>query len=358
MLKMDISFKLVLLSIFFAQMAFSTSSGLDGPDDSEISNHLILSIYVDNSGKALINGYVDDPKSLAILRSKSSSEYTYDNSSRELYALTGALTSKSRNNWTIEFESTGSYDEYLVMLYLPENARLKGVECSSGIDHLVSASNESFIIECHGSGIIDPTVLLEYIIPLAESPRADGNESGDGYAGDSYKAIALLFLLAAGLCLLAFMLRSRHASVNATERTETGKAIESPTAPAPDSSHLSVPLKQNNDPGWQSLLRDEKIESCASNPDKKQREAIELAGEISVVMDTLTDKEKSILRVLLKHGGAMTQIEIRHELDMSKSSLSGILTSMERRKLITKQEKGRTNVIELSEWFLNHYGRS
>ena len=54
----------------------------------------------------------------------------------------------------------------------------------------------------------------------------------------------------------------------------------------------------------------------------------------------------------------MTQTEMRYELDISKSSLSGILTSMEKRKIITKQEKGRTNVIELSEQFLNAQERS
>jgi hypothetical protein len=358
MLKMDVSFKLILLSLFFAQMAIEMSAGQNGPDDSEISNQLILSIYVDDSGRALINGYVDDPESLAILSSESSSEYTYDNGSRELYALTGALTTKSRNNWTIQFESTGSYDEYLVMVYLPENARLKGAKCSSGIDHLVSASNESFIIECHGSGITDPAVFIEYIIPLAKSPRADGNDSGDGYAGYSYRAIALFFLLAAGLCLLALILRFRHASVKAADRTETGKAIASPTAPAPDSSHLSVPLKENNDPGWPPLLRDEKIEAGASSSNKNHVDAMELTREVSAVMDTLTDREKSIMTILLKRGGAMTQTDLRNELDMSKSSLSGILTSMERRKIITKRGKGRTNVIELSKEFLNHRERS
>ncbi|MDD4651817.1 MAG: hypothetical protein PHQ34_06265 [Methanothrix sp.] len=334
------------------------SAGQNGPDDSEISDQLILSMYIDDSGRALINGYVDDPESLAILRSGSSSEYTYDNGSRELYALTGALTTKSGNNWTIQFESTGSYDEYLVMIYLPEDARLKGVKCSSGIDRLVSASNESFIIECHGSGITDPAIFIEYLIPLAKSPRADGNDFRDGYAGYSYRAIALFFLLAAGLCLLALMLRSRNASVKAKDWTETGKAIASPTAPAPDSSHLSVPLKDNNDPGWPSLLRDEKMGPGASSSNKDHVEAMELTGEVSALMDTLTDREKSIMKILLKRGGAMTQTDLRTELDMSKSSLSGILTSMERRKIITKRGKGRTNVIELSKEFLNHRERS
>jgi uncharacterized membrane protein len=85
---------------------------------------------------------------------------------------------------------------------------------------------------------------------------------------------------------------------------------------------------------------------------------MELTSEVSAVMDTLTDREKSIMKILLKRGRAMTQTDLRNELDMSKSSLSGILTSMERRKIITKRGKGRTNVIELSKEFLNHRERS
>ena len=98
--------------------------------------------------------------------------------------------------------------------------------------------------------------------------------------------------------------------------------------------------------------------SEASELDEKRGAGIELTREISAVMDTLTDKERSILKALLQRGGTMTQTEIRYEVDISKSSLSGILTSMEKRKIITKQEKGRTNVIELSERFLNTQERS
>jgi uncharacterized membrane protein len=96
----------------------------------------------------------------------------------------------------------------------------------------------------------------------------------------------------------------------------------------------------------------------ASGLYEKREAGIELTSEISAVMDTLTDKEQSVLRALLLRGGTMTQTEIRYETDISKSSLSGILTSMEKRKIITKRESGRTNVIELSERFLNTKERS
>ncbi len=95
-----------------------------------------------------------------------------------------------------------------------------------------------------------------------------------------------------------------------------------------------------------------------SDPDENREAGIKQTNAILAIMDTLTDKEKAIVKALLARGGTMTQTELRYETDISKSSLSGILTSMEKRKLVIKEEKGRTNVIELSNRFLNTQERS
>jgi len=71
------------------------------------------------------------------------------------------------------------------------------------------------------------------------------------------------------------------------------------------------------------------------------------------VMETLTDKEQAIVNALIKHGGEMFQVDIRYETEIPKSSLTAILRSLEKRKLIKKKEWGRTNLIKLSEWFLS-----
>jgi DNA-binding HxlR family transcriptional regulator len=147
---------------------------------------------------------------------------------------------------------------------------------------------------------------------------------------------------------------------------EPSKYAVAPAPSGPGELDSPIPIEQRIDSNPPAIPLNEDTKgspgipenSEASWPDKKRRGGIELTSEISTVMDTLTDKEQSILKELLQHGGTMTQTEIRYEMDISKSSLSGILTSMEKRKLITKKEKGRTNVIELSERFLNHKERS
>jgi len=80
---------------------------------------------------------------------------------------------------------------------------------------------------------------------------------------------------------------------------------------------------------------------------------IAISSEMEAVMQTLTPRERAVMSTLIEYGGRMTQAEIRYETGTPKSSLTGILTSLERRKLITKKEWGRTNIIELSEWFLS-----
>ncbi len=318
----DISTDLIFLSILLVPIIVGMAFSQEGPDDTEVLNQLVLNIYIDDAGRALINGYIDDPGALAYLNS---SEYTYEDDSRQLYAITSALTSKSRDNWTLSFESRGIYDEYQIMLYLPENAKLRWVNCSFGLDYLVYAANESVIAEVQGYNITDPAVNIEYLLPLAEASGADAEIVTDSDAGYLHMSLALFVLLAAGFGILIFLLRSRRESTK---------------------SELSTPAEQQTNTG----------DSAKSL--KEDAEGSSRISKIAVVMDTLTDKEQSIIRALLKHGGSMTQKEIGYETDISKSSLSGILTSLEKRKIITKKGKGRANVIELSKRFSNNQERS
>lgn len=359
----DFSIGLILLSILFISITLGAAFSQDASDDSQELNQLVLNVYVDDGGKCLINGYVEDPGSLAFLNS---SEYTYEDDSRQLFAITNVLTSKSGDNWKVSFGSEGSYDEYRIMFYLPVNAKLSGVNCSLGLDYQVYASNRSVIAEVQGHDITNPAVNIDYILLLAEVPKAEGDIVTGTVAGNSYATIATFILLIAGSGLLIFLLRSWYIPAKREEFFEPHKYAVAPTSLGSRQLDLPAPIEQHIDSNAAAMPLNEDTEcgsrlseiSEASGPDKKRAGGIELTSEISVVMDTLTDKEQSILKGLLQRGGTMTQTEIRYEMDISKSSLSGILTSMEKRKLITKKEKGRTNVIELSERFLNPKERS
>ena len=88
------------------------------------------------------------------------------------------------------------------------------------------------------------------------------------------------------------------------------------------------------------------------------KNVIVVSSEMEAVMQTLTARERAVMSTLIDHGGRMTQADIRYETGTPKSSLTGILISLERRKLVSKKEWGRTNIIELSDWFLSKKERS
>ncbi len=390
------SHHLILIIIILISIVFGTALCQNSSDSSQVQiNQLVLNIYIDDAGRALINGYVDDPLTLSFLNS---SEYTYEEDTRQLYAITGALTSKSRDNWTASFESIGRYEEYHVMLYLPASAKLWRIDCSSGLDYLVFTANESVVAEIHGSEITDPSVNIGYLLSLADVPGSKPAVAPGAIAADdfwhSYTTIALILLFVAVLGLLIFFrLKLRHSSQILSllpgHREDGAETVALALKPSNPSNSCQQHIKTGSQCGSHNIPEKEELgyssirETASSRipdapgtpgtlgtlgaPDtpctpgisqspaieEKSRGAIEITSEIFAVMDTLTDKEQSVFKALLRRGGVMTQTEIRYDVDISKSSLSGILTSMERRKIITKKEKGRTNVIELSERFLN-----
>lgn len=105
-------------------------------------------------------------------------------------------------------------------------------------------------------------------------------------------------------------------------------------------------------------LEGEGFDRSVSDVGDAVKNGIVISSEMEAVMQTLTAREQAVITTLISHGGRMTQAEIRYETRTPKSSLTGILISLERRKLITKTEWGRTNIIELSSWFLSKRERS
>jgi uncharacterized membrane protein len=258
---------------------------------------LILNIYVDEAGEALVTGYVEQ-EDIDSLRFLKTSESLYENDTNQLYALTNALTWKSGDNWGINFTTHAYYTEYHTIFYLPGDVKLfpGKIKCSEGLDYFVAASNESIVIDVQGYDVDNPMTMIEYQQPL----RENGGE-GTGFGFGYLVSVTALSVLAIALIIALVKMKRRE-------------------------GHEEV--------------------------DEVKKGEIEVTSEMARVMETLTDRERTVVNALLKHGGEMTQADLRYETEIPKSSLSGILRTLERRKMIKKKEWGRTNVIELSEWFL------
>lgn len=346
---------------------------------------LDLDIYLYDTGSALVTGYVDDPMNLTFLRSvqyaalydQYSSNYRYENDTHRLNAWTDALTSKQGENWSMMFSCDGFYNEYHVVFHLPDRLRLGRVNSSTGPNYLVSASNDSLIVEAQGYDVHDPAISIEYRQPLnGEVNEPDGNvsdndNSNGNIAGSDnvrFNQAYLLLILIAALAiggLIIFIVRRRATSPkikSSIPETEIAKIEEasSPSNPAvsevkaedlPGDDQVLDALPPEFDQLADASEEDGKPEETPLIEEGPRKETI-MSSEMIAVMDALTPRERSIVEALIKRGGRMTQAEIRYETNLPRSTLTTILISLERRGLITKREWGRTNVVELSEKYL------
>jgi uncharacterized membrane protein len=445
-----VQWRAVAILVFILSLVFAPALA---EENSTFGQRLILNVYLDDSGKALVTGYADNTAGLLFLNS---SQYRYENETSQLYALTDELTTKVGDLWTIRFDAIGSYDDYHVTFYLPSDMRLGNIDISSGLGYLLSASNESLVADVQGYEVHSPVISIDYqqsleanrsMVPLPPPPGNIGNivnfslilaafaliiallavfifmrrrkdEHREMRANHEEKSIGSVAIIAAppkaaspessdqnfdqkdlaGTEILAKDATPRPEDLTddgvystaasdsspavlpprivpsgevaakplPTNTLQTSEQPLLPPVPAPSDPNISRVEERAEENGVDeggASLADESDQTDAIYREKPganraQSAAIVISSEMEAVMQTLTARERAVLTTLIDHGGRMTQADIRYETGTPKSSLTGILISLERRKLVTKKEWGRTNIIELSEWFLSKKERS
>jgi uncharacterized membrane protein len=382
------------VTLFFVAALLAMSAHAQ-ESDASVGQSLILNVYLDNAGKALVTGYAEDVNGLAFLKD---SQFRFENDSHQLYVLTDDLTAKVGDLWTLTFDAIGSFDDYRVTFYLPSETSLGEINASQGLGYLLSASNESLVADVQGYEVSDPRITILYQQPLA----ANGSSLPPlppSYPGQGAALIMLLIaatLLVAGFGFAVFLQRKRRGSTassiednlslpSVAAKTSSFPEVDSllPASPDDDGVFLSEPsqIPLANEPGHieppthqadEPALPTEPvgiqgqdsptIESATTREtptasrlplEPSVKNVIVVSSEMDAVMQTLTARERAVMSTLIDHGGRMTQADIRYDTGTPKSSLTGILISLERRKLVSKKEWGRTNIIELSDWFLS-----
>ena len=367
---------IIMVSLLFAAaLLFQPAAG----ENSALGERLILNVYLDFSGKALVTGYAENVSGLAFLNS---SEFRYENDSRQLYALTDDLTAKVGDLWTLRFDARGSFEDYRVTFYLPREMSLGEINASMGLGYLLSASNESLVADVQGYEVTDPRISIQYRQPLpagGAAPSSPPPAPAGGFPpvppNDNANLILHLVaasLIMAGSALAIVMWRRKGESLQKAPASGPEMAMPpagiSPPAEvayaAASSVNLGAGVGESSPEKVpelaaveEELLPDEEPDESGVANDFLEKGAwkgrIEVSSEMEAVMQTLTARERAVITTLIDHSGRMTQADIRYETGTPKSSLTGILISLERRKLVTKKEWGRTNIIELSEWFLS-----
>lgn len=288
---------------------------------------LIMDIYLDESGKMLLIGYIS-PDQINNLTFLDSSEYLYDEETGELYLVTDSLTSKQANSWRLDLSFGGYYTEGHISVYLPDGAVFKEVSYSEGFDHFVGMSDDVVVVDIQGFDMSEPVIVIEYQqnigeggeIPTDTSDTTSG-ENGGGLEGPGTGPDESLSYLIAVIALILVVV-------------------------------VVVYIVVSKRPKKNEHQRESDVVHDFSEPKKDDGNVIEVTSEMKKVIETLSDRERLIVEALIRSNGRLSQADIRYETEIPKSSLTGIIQNLEQKKIITKRQKGRTNIIELSEWFL------
>jgi uncharacterized membrane protein len=237
---------------------------------------------------------------------------------------------------------------------------------------MITASNESLLVDAQAHGVKDPAITIEYQQPLGNEPLQDASAREEGHGSGSQNLLmvaAFIFILTIGSAF-AFVVgrRRERLPLGQADRPDLSVVDRQPEVSAPDTSAEPLQAAQmaasqdyasfEADPLTGAAEDDAEDEDGAGPvgmlpPAESPKKEIAVSSEMKAVMDALTHRERSIMEALIKHGGRTTQAEIRYETGLPRSSLTMVLVSLERRNLITKKEWGRTNVIELSESFFS-----
>jgi uncharacterized membrane protein len=274
---------------------------------------VLLNGYVDNSGNVLLTGYAT-PGSLSYMPFLNDTQYTFDNNTNQLYAVTDALTSKSADTWSLNFSLEGYYSDYSVTFDFPAGSEVTKIDVPPELNYQVQVKADSLTLSIHGYRVISPWIKVDYKLPV-DVPAQSNNPLTSNSPLTSVLLVSIVIVLIAAFVFYRHRMRKR----------------------------IVIPEKKES--------HDQETEVIPET--KPETKEIRITGEMQKVIDTLSDNEKAIINILLRNGGSATQADIRYETRIPKSSLTGIINALKRKNIIKKREYGRTNVIELSEWFLS-----
>lgn len=329
------------LTLFMTAAIVLSSGSWALEDESSDSRGLVLDIYADDAGKALVTGYVKGIEGLPFLNA---SEYQYDDDARQLYAVTNVLTWKNGDEWEIRLPAEGSYGEYHVTFYLSKDVQLSNITGTEGLDYLVSSSSDSFVVEFHGYDVTSPSAAVRYRQPL-NGDQVEVAATGLSSAESSSLSLVLVGAIILALIVIAAAVKFTRSGESASpQRGVASQDFEAAEA-------IREVRKADDEVRFEAESEGDAVlaDSATAPPDEDESAGALISGEMAAVMETLTERERSVFEALIKHEGKMTQADIRYETGIPKSSLTGIIVSLERRNIVTKKEWGRTNVIELSE---------
>ena len=98
-------------------------------------------------------------------------------------------------------------------------------------------------------------------------------------------------------------------------------------------------------------LTKEKVEE--NSKDIEETSENNISKKTTAILETLNDKEKKVVNFLLENNYQQSQSKIRHATKIPRTSLSRVLQSLERKKIISIKKEGKLVDISLTSFFLD-----
>lgn len=270
MKKYFIAFLLIVLCItIVASQEFS--------DDTFYSNQVILNIYINESGRALITGYVEN-LTLANLQFLNS-EYIFDKDTNQLYAVTDSLTWKYGDVWKINLTLLADYSEFNIVFYFPKKVIITEINHSSDLTNIITTKDGILSVEFYGFNTVDPAILINYKQSAEDLKVLNTTLSEENTPKDNNNFIKLFVALILFILLVLFVIMC---IIRITREKSLEKSID-----------------------WNP--RATKIPEIP----KDSRNKIKVTSEMKKVMETLSDRERAIVDLLIKENGSLLQSKIR-----------------------------------------------
>jgi uncharacterized membrane protein len=92
-----------------------------------------------------------------------------------------------------------------------------------------------------------------------------------------------------------------------------------------------------------------------ASPKKEKKEKEEKRAEdkaMKKIMETLNEREKKVVSYLLEHNNASMQSSVRHATSLPRTTLSRIVNSLEKKKIIEVEKHGKSVKLTLTDFFL------
>lgn len=149
----------------FIVLALLIPSGWgQGTEAQPTIDSIILDIYVEDSGQALLIGQVSTPGLVDNLP-----DYFYDEDTCQIIGKTDSLTSKKGANWKLEFGISGALESLEASFYLPFDASITNLELSGDLDYAVGVEDEYLVVSVYGLMVANPAITIDYRRSLAVS---------------------------------------------------------------------------------------------------------------------------------------------------------------------------------------------